>query len=87
MELIMLSILKKYSLNNLNKKLSIKLEQATHAYKNGEIKIYRQLSHEEKVINKELVEREIQIVEIDKQIVELDKKIVALTIQSHLPAR
>lgn len=83
----MLSIPKKYSLNNLNKKLSIKLKQATHAYKNGKIKIYRQLSHEEKVINKELVERKIQIVEIDKQIVELDKKIAALTIQSHLPAR
>ncbi|WP_145991624.1 MULTISPECIES: DUF6435 family protein [unclassified Shewanella] len=56
----MFSIFKSNPTKKLNKLLSIKLEQAMHAQRNGDIKSYSQLSYEADQIDKQisLIERE-----------------------------
>ncbi|MCL1059290.1 DUF6435 family protein [Shewanella gelidimarina] len=58
----MFSIFKSNPTKKLNKLLSIKLEQAMHAQRNGDIKSYSQLSYEADQIDKQL-----SLIERDKQ--------------------
>jgi len=59
----MFSIFKQDPIKKLNKQLSVKLEQAMNAQRNGDIRTYSQLSAEAD--------------EIDKQIVALENKSTA----------
>ena len=56
----MFSFFKKDPTKKLHKQLSIKLEQAMHAQRNGDIRKYSELSFEADQIDK-------QIIEIEKQ--------------------
>ena len=56
----MISFFKKDPTKKLHKQLSIKLEQAMHAQRNGDIRKYSELSFEADQIDK-------QIIEIEKQ--------------------
>jgi len=55
MEPIMFSIFKQDPIKKLNKQLSIKLEQAMNAQRNGDIRTYSQLSAEAEAIDKQIV--------------------------------
>lgn len=54
----MFSIFKSNPIKKLNKQLSIKLEQAMHAQRNGDIRTYSQLSFEADEIDKQISEIE-----------------------------
>lgn len=56
----MFSIFKPNPTKKLNKLLSIKLEKAMHAQRNGDIKMYSQLSFEADEIDKKISEIEEQ---------------------------
>ena len=51
----MFSIFKQDPIKKLNKQLSIKLEQAMNAQRNGDIRTYSQLSAEAEEIDKQIV--------------------------------
>lgn len=56
----MFSLFKKDPTKRLNQLLSIKLEKAMHAQRNGDIRTYSQLSFEAEQIDKQITEIEIQ---------------------------
>ena len=56
----MFSIFKQDPIKKLNKQLSIKLEQAMNAQRNGDIRTYSQLSAEAEEIDKQIVVLEKQ---------------------------
>lgn len=56
----MFSIFKSDPVKKLNKQLSVKLEQAMHAQRNGDIRLYSQLSFEADEIDKQIVQIESQ---------------------------
>ncbi|MFT4836756.1 MAG: hypothetical protein ACJAYB_003585 [Psychromonas sp.] len=56
----MFSIFKSDPKKKLNKQLSIKLEQAMQAQRNGDIKTYSELSAEAEKIDKQILEIEAQ---------------------------
>lgn len=56
----MFSIFKKNPTKKLNKLLSIKLEQAMHAQRNGDIRTYSQLSFEADQIDQQIAKIEAQ---------------------------
>ncbi len=59
-ESFMFSIFKKNPTKKLNKLLSIKLEQAMHAQRNGDIRTYSQLSFEADQIDQQIAKIEAQ---------------------------
>ncbi|MBB1409853.1 DUF6435 family protein [Pseudoalteromonas sp. SG44-17] len=56
----MFSFFKKDPTKKLHKQLSIKLEQAMHAQRNGDIRKYSELSFEADQIDKQIIELEKQ---------------------------
>ncbi|WOT04003.1 DUF6435 family protein [Shewanella youngdeokensis] len=57
----MFSIFKANPVKKLNKQLDLKLEQAMHAQRNGDIKAYAQLS-----LEADLIEKQIQHLQISR---------------------